>query len=143
MGGPGAEGDLYRVRFEGAPISLTAYVAHTGAGFTDDYLVDFDAWRRLSAAAAGREMSLTVDRWDSASREVILGAPVRVRMARGSITGAVYYWTLGSFSGTEGRIVRVRQGTPEPPRIENFMPQPPARGGRGSLRGLPRPEPRR
>ncbi len=127
--GPGAEGDLYRVRFEGAPISLTAYVAHTGAGFTDDYLVDFDAWRRLSAAAAGREMSLTVDRWDSARREVILGAPVRVRMARGSITGAVYYWTLGSFSGTEGRIVRVRQGTPEPPRIENFMPQPPPGAG--------------
>lgn len=125
--GAGAEGDIYRVRFGGALPVLTAYVAHTGEGFRYDYAFDAASWRRLAEGSGGREVALTVDRWDRARDEVVAGAPVRVRFARGSIAGAVYYWTLGSFAGTEGRILRVVQGADAPPRPENFMPTPPPR----------------
>ncbi len=125
--GDGAQGDLYRVRLSGALPTLTAYVAHTGAGFRYDYAFDTDAWRRLADGSGGRELTLTVDRWDSSRDEVIAGPPVRVRFARGSIAGAVYYWTLGDFHATEGRILRVVQGADAPPRPENFMPTPPPR----------------
>lgn len=118
----GASGDLYRVRFSGTPTTLTAYVGHSGAAFEHDYLVEQAAWRTLATADAGTTMTLTVDRWSAGA--VYAGPSVRVRVARGSIAGSVYYWTLGSFSGTEGRIVRVRQGTGAAPVIENFMPEP-------------------
>src|SRR5678816_2292249 len=36
----GTAGDLYRIRFTGAPTTLTAYVGHTGAGFRFDYVID-------------------------------------------------------------------------------------------------------
>lgn len=123
----GEAGDLYRVRFAGALPVVTAYVTHTGAGFHHDYALDADAWRQLAVGSGGREVTLTVDRWDHARDEVIAGPPVRMRFARGSIAGAVYYWTLGAFHGTEGRILRVVQGADTPPRVENFMPMPPPR----------------
>ncbi|MDO8280527.1 MAG: MlaA family lipoprotein, partial [Burkholderiaceae bacterium] len=56
-----AAGDVYRVRFTGAPIELTAYVLHSGAGFRYDYLVDYPAWQRLTAIGAGQTLALTVD----------------------------------------------------------------------------------
>lgn len=127
--GAGAAGDLYRVRFTGGPISLTAYVIHSGAAFRDDYVIDYPAWRSLLGVSAGARLSLTVDRWDSARDLVFRSTPVVVRIARGSIAGAVYYWALGTFGGTEGRILRVRQGTDAAPVVENFMPTPPAGGG--------------
>lgn len=123
---PGVDGDVYRVRFTGAPVTLTIYVAHTGAGFRWDYLVDYEAWRRLAGAAAGGSMQLEVDRWIASRHVVVESAPIRVGVARGSIAGAVYFWALGEFGGTEGRILRVRQGTETAPAIENFMPSPPA-----------------
>lgn len=123
----GVEGDVFRVRFAGALPALTAYVAHTGAAFRHDYAFDTATWRQLAEGSGGREVTLTVDRWDRARDEVVAGPAVRVRFARGSIAGAVYYWTLGSFAGTEGRILRVVQGADTPPRPENFMPTPPPR----------------
>lgn len=123
--GPGASGDVYRIRFTGPPVTITAYLTHSGASFRDDYLVDYDAWRRLAVAASGGEMELRVDRWIAARSVVVESSPITIRVARGSIAGAVYYWALGEFGGTEGRILRVRQGTELPPVIENFMPTPP------------------
>lgn len=123
----GAEGDVFRVRVAGTSPLLTAYVRHRGADFPHDYLFDQDAWTAMADRAGTRELSLTVDRWDSARDEVVLGAPVRLRFARGSIAGAVYYWTLGAFGGTQGRVLRVFQGTGVAPRPENFMPMPPPR----------------
>ncbi len=125
--GAAAMGDLFRVRFAGGPVTLTAYVIHSGAMFRNDYVVDNTAWRQLANASGGRELTLVVDHWDSARDEVISGTPIRVRFARGSIAGAVYYWTLGTFGGTEGRIVRVMQGTDSAPAVQNFMPMPPPR----------------
>ncbi len=123
--GPGRMGDLYRVRIVGPGGTVTAYVAHTGASFRNDYVIDATAWRTLASSSGGRDMTLTIDRWDSMADQVIAGSPVHMHFARGSIAGAVYYWTLGSFGGTEGRIVRVMQGTDVPPAVENFMPNPP------------------
>jgi hypothetical protein len=139
--GPGAQGDLYRVRFAGVLPELTAYVTHTGDAFKYDYAFDTDAWRQLAEASGGRPVTLTVDRWDRARDEVVRGPATQVRFARGSIAGAVYYWTLGEFRGTQGRILRVVQGADTPPRVENFMPSPPPRrdGGRcAACHGLSR-----
>lgn len=123
----GSSGDVYRVRFEGTLPRLTAYVTHTGGGFRYAWQSAPDDWRALADGSGGRAIQLTIDRWDSRADRVIAGVPVTLRFARGSIAGAVYYWTLGSFSGTEGRILRVAQGTDVAPRVENFMPTPPPR----------------
>lgn len=123
---PGVAGDLYRVRFTGAPVTLTVYLVHSGAGFRWDYTPEFDAWRQLTAGASGRSMQLSVDRWISASHQVASGTPITVRVASEGIAGAVYYWRLGDFAATEGRVIRVRQGGVTAPVIEEFMPSPPA-----------------
>jgi hypothetical protein len=123
----GAAGDLFRVRVAGSSPLLTAYVVHRGDGFHHDYAFDQDAWTATADRAGPRELTLTVDRWDAARDQVVLGAPVRLRFARGSIAGAVYYWTLGDFGATQGRVLRVFQGTGAATRPENFMPMPPPR----------------
>ena len=51
------------------------------------------------------------DRRDAARGDVVAGSPVRLCFARGSIAGAVCYWTLGDFGGTQGRVLRLFQGT--------------------------------
>ncbi|MDB4928325.1 MAG: tolB protein precursor [Myxococcaceae bacterium] len=123
----GAEGDVFRVRVAGASPLLTAFVAHRGAAFQHAYGFDPDAWAAMADRAGTRELTLSVDRWDAARNDVVNGSPVRLRFARGSIAGAVYYWTLGDFGGTQGRVLRVFQGTGGTPRPENFLPTPPAR----------------
>ena len=122
---PGVMGDLYRVRFSGAPVTLTTYLVHTGAGFRWDSQPDSASWRMLCDGAAGRTMTLAVDRWIAATHQVAHGNTITVRIASEGIAGAVYYWRLGSFAATEGRVIRVRQGGVTAPLIENFMPTPP------------------
>jgi hypothetical protein len=122
---PGVMGDLYRVRFAGAPVTLTTYLVHTGTGFRWDYQPDETSWRMLSAGAAGRTMTLEVDRWIAATHQVAHGNTITLRIASEGIAGAVYYWRLGSFAATEGRVIRVRQGGVVAPAIEDFMPMPP------------------
>jgi hypothetical protein len=125
--GPAMMGDLYRVRVMGGPVTITAYTAHSGAGFTYSFQLPASEWNSVTLASPGRELSLVVDRWDSTRNEVIAGSPIRMRIARGSIAGAVYYWTLGNFGGTEGRILRLIQGAERAPSPDNFMPSPPPR----------------
>ncbi len=123
----GVAGDIFRVRVAGTSPLLTAYVEHRGAAFHHDHTFDQDTWTAMADRAGTRELTLTVDRWDAARDQVVLGTPVHIRFARGSIAGAVYYWTLGDFGGTQGRVLRVFQGTGVAPRPENFMPSPPPR----------------
>lgn len=119
----GNEGDLYRVRASVTGVSVTAYVAHTGAGFRYDWLVDRAAWRALAESAPEADVTLAVDRWDAATGEVIVGTPRTFRFANAVIRGSIYYWDLGG-----GRILRIAgDGSGR----ESFMPYPPARPGDG------------
>ena len=120
-------GDQYRVRIMGGPVTLTAYVAHSGAAFTYSFQIPPSEWNSVTLSAPGRELTLSVDHWDSMRNQVISGAPIRMRIARGSIAGAVYYWTVGNFGATEGRILRLIQGAERAPSPDNFMPNPPPR----------------
>lgn len=123
----GAMGDVYRVSVLGGPVTLVAYVLHTGAGFSHAFALPQSDWNAVTLNAPGSELVLTVDRWDRAANQVVTGQRVRMRIARGSIAGAVYYWALGQFGGTEGRILRLIQGADRAPTPDNFMPNPPPR----------------
>ncbi|MAQ17872.1 MAG: hypothetical protein CMN30_24125 [Sandaracinus sp.] len=120
----GVEGDLYRVRMQIPGVSATAYLAHTGAAFGYDWPVAGDIWRALAEAAPETSVSLTVDRLEAASGEVVPGTVRSFRFADASIRGSLYYWDLAN-----GRIQRIRgDGT----GLEAFMPSPPARPSDGS-----------
>lgn len=119
----GAAGDLYRVRADVAGVRVCAYVSHAGGGFGYHWLVTREAWRALAESAPETDVTIAVDRWDSASGDVIEGAARRVRFADAVIRGSIYYWDLGG-----GRILRIAgDGT----GLENFMPTPPRRPGDG------------
>ncbi len=123
----GAMGDVFRVRVSAATPLLTGYTLHNGAAFRHSFAFDPDVWTALADRVPARELTLAVDRWDSARNQVVPGTPVRIRFARGSIAGAVYYWTLGEFGATQGRVLRLYQGTGGVSRPENFLPNPPPR----------------
>ncbi|MBL8682420.1 MAG: PD40 domain-containing protein [Myxococcales bacterium] len=125
--GAGAMGDVFRLSIRGGPVTLVAYVLHTGAGFTNAFALPQPEWNAVTLNAPGQELALTVDRWERTTNQVISGQRVRMRIARGSIAGAVYYWALGEFGGTEGRILRLIQGGERAPAPDNFMPNPPPR----------------
>ena len=119
----GAAGDLYRVVAQGEGVSVTAYTSHPGDGFRYAWLVDRPAWRALAESAPERPVTLTVDRLEAATGQVITGTARTFRFADAVIRGAIYYWDLGG-----GRIQRIRgDGTGR----EAFMPSPPQRPGDG------------
>lgn len=116
----GAAGDLYRVRMTLPTVNVVAYVAWDG---DDHFLVPAAAWRALAESAPETDVTLTVDRYEASSGEVIAGTPRSFRFADATIRGAIYYWDL-----SEGRIQRIRgDGTGR----EDFMPTPPARPSDG------------
>ncbi|NOY93007.1 MAG: hypothetical protein GXP55_17625 [Deltaproteobacteria bacterium] len=116
----GASGDLYRLRMVLPAVRITAYLAWDG---DDHYAVPASAWRALAESAPETSITLTVDRFEASSGEVIAGSPRSFRFADATIRGAIYYWDL-----SEGRIQRIRgDGTGR----EDFMPTPPARPSDG------------
>jgi hypothetical protein len=118
----GVEGDLFRVSLQAPNVSVTAYVAHVGAGFRFDWLVTRDAWRALAEAAPEAPVTLRVDRLESGG-ELVPGTPRSFRFADASIRGAIYYWDLSN-----GRIQRIAgDGSGR----ESFMPNPPPRPADG------------
>jgi hypothetical protein len=119
----GVAGDTYRVRIEGPSVSVTSYLAHSGAGFGHDWLVDAVAWRAIAESAPEMPFTVTVDRFEAASSTAISGTPRTIRFADATIRGAIYYWDLGG-----GRIVRI---SGDGSGLESFMPNPPARPGDG------------
>lgn len=114
----GAAGDLYRVKLVKSHVSLTAYVLHDGAAFQYHYLPDGPLWRSLTQTDPLEAARLRVDRWDSATQEVINGKVIEVSFAQAALTGTVYYWDINAT-----RIQRVDDGTNN--RV-SFMPDPPA-----------------
>ena len=119
----GADGDLYRVRFSVTGVTVNAYVAHSGASFRYDWLVDRTAWRALAESAPETDVTVAVDRYEAATGDVIAGTPRTFRFADAVIRGAIYYWDLGA-----GRIVRIGG---DGSGLESFMPSPPPRPSDG------------
>ncbi len=95
-----------------------------GAGFRYDWAVDAAGWRALVESDLDDPITLRVDR---ATAGAAIAGPARtLRVALGSLAGAVYYWDLRA-----GRILRIRE-EPTGPVREDFLPNPPQRatGGR-------------
>ncbi len=90
----GAVGDIYRVTIARPDISLIAYIQHTGTGFTYDWPVDSVGWQALVSSNVGSPVVLTLDRWDAADSVLVAGPSVSLQIARGSLSGAIYYWDL-------------------------------------------------
>jgi hypothetical protein len=115
----GVEGDLYRVRMSAPGVTIAAYVLHGGAAFRFDWLATREAWRAVAENVPETDVTLAVDRLESATGTVISGEPRTVRFADATIRGAIYYWDLGG-----GQVQRIRgDGTGR----ETFMPSPPVR----------------
>lgn len=113
----GAANDVYRVRIEKADLLLTAYVLHSGASFSHDWLVPRDLWRTVADTHPGTDTTITVDRWDAAASQLTQSAFVRVRLTASPIAGSIYYWDLN-----DGRIQRIDPSQPVPmatPAIPN------------------------
>lgn len=112
----GTTGDLFRITLVKPGVRITAYLAHDGT-LRNHWLVDAAAWRSLAQTEPDADATITVDRWEAASGQVIAGNPVTLRFARAALTGSVYYWDIA-----RGRIVRIDDGTAT---RNEFMPTPP------------------
>ncbi|MFK7989371.1 MAG: hypothetical protein AB8I08_25370 [Sandaracinaceae bacterium] len=109
-----AAGDVFRVTLEKPGALITAYLAYDPMMH---WLVDETAWRALAQTEPGEATSLTVDRLEAATGEVVAGTPIAMTFAEAALAGSVYYWDI-----VRGRIVRIDDGT----AVRNeFMPTPP------------------
>lgn len=118
----GATSTVYRVEVSKTMVRAVAYLTHTGAGFRSNWTVDERSWRALAESQPDEPVSVRVDLADA--RGAVRGAPTSVRLARGSLAGAVYYWDLQA-----GKILRILDA---PTRREDFLPSPPRRTSDGS-----------
>ena len=98
----GVAGDIYRVTLARPHVLVTGYVQNTGMGFTNDWTVDPDGWRTVVESDPGTPVTVTVDRWVAASSTLVSGPTVTVHIARGSLSGSIYYWDLSA-----GRIQKL------------------------------------
>jgi len=120
----GVATDLYRVRMTAPGATVRAYVLHDGAPFRFDWLVTREAWRAVAENTPETDVTIAVDRLETATGSVINGVPRTFRFAEATIRGAIYYWDLGG-----GNVQRIRgDGTGR----EVFMPTPPANPANGS-----------
>lgn len=118
----GATGTVYRVELSKTMVRAVAYLTHTGAGFQFHWPVDDRSWRALAESQPDEPVTVRVDLADA--RGAVRGTPIRVRLARGALAGAVYYWDLRA-----GKILRILDA---PTRREDFLPSPPRRASDGS-----------
>lgn len=115
----GVVGDVFRVRLTKPHVAVTGYVSHIGGAFRYDWLVDASGWRALVESDTDEPITLRVDR---ATAGAAIEGPARsLRVALGSLAGAVYYWDLRA-----GKILRIRE-EPTGPVREDFLPTPPRR----------------
>ena len=110
----GEVGDWFRVRFTKNDAIVTSFVQEDG---NHHLVIDTQAWRSLAQTNPSSPATLEVQRWISATSELIAGTPRTVTFAPAALTGSIYYWDIG-----RGRIVRIDDGTTN--RTE-FMPNPP------------------
>ena len=122
----GVTGDLFRVTLAKPNATVVSYLVHDGS-LRNHWLVDEAAWRGIAQTDPDADATITVDRLDVATSEVIAGTPIRVRFARAALTGSVYYWDIQA-----GRIIRIDDGTatansimPTPPLSIQPVPAPP------------------
>lgn len=113
----GAAGDTYKIELVKPNFTATAYVRHTGAGFTNSYLPETTLWQTFAQTDPSQNGEIRVTRYIASMSRAFSSAPIRVKFAPGAVTGSVYYWTVSL-----GRIVRIDDGTAA--RV-NFMPNPP------------------
>lgn len=114
----GNAGDVFRITLSKPHANVVAYVAHSGAGFGNHWLVDIAAWRALAQSDGDAPMTISVDRYDGTGGTAYSSPPVVMRFARAALTGSVYYWDIAA-----GRIIRIDDGTGTG---VSFMPRPPA-----------------
>jgi len=112
----GVSGDAFRVTLSKPSISVTAYLLHDGS-LQNHWLVDEPSWRSLAQTEPASDATMTVDRLEAATDELIAGTPLSITFARAALTGSVYYWDIA-----RGRIVRIDDGTAT---RDEFMPNPP------------------
>ena len=115
----GVAGDVYRVRLSKPHVAVTGYVTHSGAGFRFNWPTDPAGWRALVESDLDDPITLRVDR--ATAGAAIEGAARSLRVAQGSLAGAVYYWDLRA-----GKILRIRE-EPTGPVREDFLPRAPQR----------------
>ncbi|MCB9594265.1 MAG: PD40 domain-containing protein [Sandaracinaceae bacterium] len=109
-----ADGDLFRVSIVKASVVVTAYLRHDPMMH---WLIDETAWRAMAQSEPEAAATLTVDRLEAATGELVRGTPLTMSFAQAALAGSVYYWDI-----VRGRIVRIDDGTAT--RVE-FMPNPP------------------
>ncbi|MFO0627262.1 MAG: hypothetical protein U0325_16755 [Polyangiales bacterium] len=118
----GSASTVYRVELSKTDVRAVGYLTHTGADFRFAWTVDALSWRALAETRPDEAVSVRVDLADA--RGAVRGEPARVRLARGSLAGAVYYWDLRA-----GKILRILDA---PTRREDFLPSPPRRSSDNS-----------
>jgi hypothetical protein len=109
-----ADGDLFRIRLEKPHALATVYVAHDGLAH---WLVNTAVWNAIAQTDPSSAATVTVDRLEAASGEVIRGAPISMMFARAALTGSVYYWDI-----VAGRVQRIDDGSGT---SVSLMPNPP------------------
>ncbi len=116
--GLAAANDLFRVRLTAGFATVDTILANT-SGFTLSSQLSPADWQILVTSAGGGEITVAVDHWDPTSGAAG-GAPIAVKMIRGDITGAIYYWNLGAGRmeriDTAGRALAIQN---PPPRSDN------------------------
>lgn len=113
-----APGDAFRVTIEKPNAEVvTYYQRDADPNFTRSWTVQLDAWRRIAQTEPTQTATLTVDRYEAATGDVIQGRPIRMTFPAAALLGAVYYWDIGVV-----RIVRIPDGSSV---TEAFMPNPP------------------
>jgi hypothetical protein len=115
----GAEGDLFRVRITKPHVELQRVLAHTGASFRYADVVDADGWRALLESDPDDPLTVRVDRFDTARMQLVPGPSARLRVARATLSGSIYYWDLSG-----GRILKIDALTGE---RSVAVPNPPPR----------------
>lgn len=108
------EGDVFRIRLEKPNASATTYMAHDGLAH---WLVSSPVWSAIAQTDLDSAATLTVDRLEAVSGQVVRGTPISMTFARAALTGSVYYWDIAA-----GRIQRIDDGSGT---SVSFMPNPP------------------
>lgn len=111
---PNAAGDVYRIRLEQEGY---AYDLFQVVDAPAQVRVPQAVWDRITASNGGDPLTVTVSRWDAATKSAYTSAELSFTIAPESLRGAIYYWTA-SMVGSErqGNITRIYPGsggTPE------------------------------
>jgi hypothetical protein len=109
-----APGDFFRITMVKPAATLTAYLAQEPL---NHWLADPVMWRMIAQTEPDAAATLTVDRLEAATGQLVRGAPISMTFARAALTGSVYYWDIA-----RGRIVRIDDGTATAVEV---MPSPP------------------